>query len=1291
LKTHKQQNQTERFADMFRNIQPRYFIFFILIAIALSAFADTVTEKLKWTGVQSLMINGGEIKTLSFYNSDNAVPWGLLPVYTRKFDLPASGLRYEFEISNPEFIPLEYNDISEIADTDLISDTLLFTSNRETFRNNHHIVFRMLPLRVNPATGQIEKLVSFDLSYVLQPGGQTDLKDNPVDYAENSVLSTGDWFKISVSENGIHKVTWQHLSDLGMNMTDLQSEKIRLFGNGGGMLPQENGKFRYDDLVENAILVFDGDDGTFDQGDYFLFYGQSPNTWKLSTTGRTFEHSKHKFSLKNHYFINRGELAGKRIEESVVSPFPAETIINTYNDYASHEEDLVSLIKSGAEWYGEEFNDELTKDFYFPFPNRDVTKDVHITCDLAARSTTTSSFTAFINSDSVFRDNVGAISEGSITKYANPSKKSSWFMANTTPDLTVTLNYNRNDNKSVGWLNYITINVISNLKFDGHQFLFRNIDAHVNKELCEYRISNANTNLQVWDITAPLLPQQVPVTFEDGFAKYTIQPDSLREFIAFDGTDFMEPGLLGAVPNQNLHAHNNAEFIIVTHPDFADQAMRLKELHQEIDGMEVIVADLYEVYNEFSSGTPDVTAIRDFVRMVYLRSFGTPHALKYLLLFGDGSYDPFNRVGGNLSFIPAFQSKQSLWFTSTYVTDDYFGLMDSQEGNDASGNVDIGIGRFAVNSPEEADLMVDKVESYMRMTPEVQGNWRNSMTFIADDEDNNLHLLQADTVLVSRIQRKNKTVNISKVYLDAYRQETTASGETYPQVNIDINKKINDGTLIVNYTGHGGELGLSHEKVVQISDILSWNNSDMLSVFITATCEFSRFDNPALTSAGELVLLNQNGGAIALYTTTRLAFASANLLLNKRLYDTLFSAYPETHPRLGDLMMFSKTPSNTNLRNFVLLGNPALRLALPGYKVVTDSINGIPADQFNDTLNASGHLTVSGHIESYIPGGLVEDFNGTIYPVLYDKPTAVTTLGNDPTSYPYTFEALNSTLCKGKATVSEGRFKFSFVLPLDISYHFGNGKLSYYAADSTRDAGGYYSDLIIGGIADGAYVDNTGPEIEVFLNEWNSALPGQVNTDPVMYAKLADPSGINHLGTGIGHDIVLTMDGPLYDSYILNDSFEQVMDDHTTGTLTFPMKDLPNGSYTLELKAWDMLNNSSTRTIDFSVSDNIEVDLLEVYNYPNPFKDHTWITFRHNQFGEDLTIEIDIYDFYGQHVRTIGPENVFTNGYAVEPVLWEGDTEGGSKLKPGFYFYHLKVSNEKNQSAERIQKLIITE
>jgi hypothetical protein len=587
--------------------------------------------------------------------------------------------------------------------------------------------------------------------------------------------------------------------------------------------------------------------------------------------------------------------------------------------------------------------------------------------------------------------------------------------------------------------------------------------------------------------------------------------------------------------------------------------------------------------------------------------------------------------------------------------------------------------------------MVDKIINYGQTNAEVFGNWRNTMCFIADDEDYNLHLYQADTVLVSGIVRKNQTVNFNKIYLDAYKQETGTGGNSYPEAKTAINKQVDEGALFVNYTGHGGETGWAAEKVLEVPDINSWTNYDRLPVFITATCEFSRFDNPALTSAGELILLNPNGGGVALFTTTRLAFSSSNLILNKRIYDTLFSINNDVYPRLGDLIMASKNPSNANYRNFVLLGDPALKLAFPVHNISTDSINGIPVESFSDTLKAGMRVNVSGSVTGQAGSkNVLTGFNGLINPVLFDKPNIESTLGNDPKSTPFEFELQSKVLFNGIVSVKNGRFSFSFVIPHDISYQYGQGKLSYYAADSLSDASGEFTNLIIGGFDNQASSDKSGPDIAMFMNDNTFVDGGLINPDPILYATLSDPSGINTIDAGIGHDIMATLTGDFTRYIYLNDYFVSDIDNSGRGTIQFPFQGLSNGTYILELKAWDMLNNSSTKSIGFTVSDSIMVQLTDVYNYPNPFAGETWFSFRHNQFGSELTFTIQIFDIHGQLVKTIGPETTINNGYLIEPIRWDGESDGGSKLNPGFYVYVLKVENPLGFLAKQVQKLVIT-
>lgn len=1267
----------------------------ILFTTAFDLVGQSVSEHhiLQWNAPVPWDASAKESTELVL-NFDDATfvdTYGLLPVFTRRIAMDENTERLSFELKNVQYAPVAA-DMDLIEDTQLITDAPQHSEQIAITRGKRHTIFRLMPLRFNAASGNFEKIISFELSWEILPFGvNIRVKHDPIpNYADNSVLAAGTWFKIGIITDGIYKITYEHLQQLGAQGS-VPSPAIAVYGNGGGMLPQSNDDFRYDDLQENAIEMFDGGDGSFDAGDYFVFYGQSPHEWKYSNIKQAYEYSLNKFSDTAFYFITTLAINGKRLQMQPQQTLSAENIVTTYDDYATHEIDSINLIRSGREWYGEIFSEQLSYDFFFPFPHRDVSTNTHISTDFAARSATTSKFVIRANDDSIYYDNVSYVMLNSGTKYANVSNKARWFKANDTPDITANISYLKPDNFSKGWLNFVTINVTNHLVYDGKFFSFRNRQQVLPNRVSQYVVGNTETNFKVWNITNPLLPYQMATTFDDGVCKFILKTETIDEFVGFTANNYRSPQLLGFVENQNLHQLGAADYVIVTHPLFLAQAERLKALHQEVDDMAVHVVTTDQIYNEFGSGIADPSAIRDFVRMIYNRSTAAPR-LKYLLLFGDASYDPKNRIGENQNMVPTFAARNSHWYAGSFATDDFFGLMDAGEGLESLGSIDLGIGRFPVVTKRQAIDMVDKVESYIRLSNRNQGAWRNQLCFMADDGNLNLHIMQADSFLVGDIRRKNRDVNINKIYIDAYPLESTANGNTFPQANRAFNDQMQEGALIVNYTGHGGETGLTHESVVEISDILSWKNYDRLPLVITATCEFSRFDNPALTSAGELVLLNPHGGGIALLTTVRVAFASVNLTLNERVYDTLFNIQGTNSLRFGDLIMKSKLPTSTSLLNFALLGDPALMLAMPQHDIITDSINGQPAIHFKDTLSANSAITISGHIQQHnMPGALLSDFNGVVYPVLYDKPEQVTTLGSASDSYPYTFELQNTILCQGKASVKNGRFTYTFMLPRDIDYNFGYGKLSYYAVDSTRDASGYFSGLVVGGAPQNIQADNEGPDIKMFLND-STFVPGTaINPEPLFLARLSDPSGINAVGAGIGHDIVLIIDENTSHSMTLNHLFDPELDDHSSGSIALPLGPLSNGIHTLRFRAWDMHNNSSEKTLEFFVSDSINVSLLNVYNYPNPFRDETWFTFRHNQFEGDLTATVEVYDFYGKLVQTLESHMVSTSGYAMEPIFWDGTSHGGQKLAPGMYLYRMRVGNAKGQFTERVQKLIITD
>tara|TARA_B110000240_G_scaffold89993_1_gene102192 strand:+ start:115 stop:3495 length:3381 start_codon:yes stop_codon:yes gene_type:complete len=1095
----------------------------------------------------------------------------------------------------------------------------------------------------------------------------------------NSVLSSGKWFKISTNKTGIYKLDYSSMLLLGVGVNDLQISSIKLYGNGGGMLPKLNSDFRYNDLVENAIKIYDSNNnGVFENGDYILFYGQSPNTWKYDAQSSLFKHETHLFSDAVNYFITTdGQHVGRRIEQKETLQNPTKTI-TSFNAFSFHELELENLINSGREWFGERFDSQNSQSFDFSFPNLEMTFPVSVKTSVAARSLNPSSFLVSVNSDPLQAISVQNIVTTYASAYANTSSKTSVYMASSS-NLTIDIEYTSADNGAFSWLNYIEINARRKLKMSGDYLLFRDA-ASIENGVASFELSNANIGISVWDVTDPTSVVKMQTSINDNKLFFNDSVNELHEYIAFSSSAYLTPSILGEITNQNLHNTSiGVEYVIVSHPNFLVPAERLADFHQEKGNISSIVVTPNQIYNEFSSGVQDISAIRDFLRFLYKRQNSK---LKYVLLFGDGSYDPKNRVTDNTNFIPTYQSLNSTHPVYSYVTDDYFGLLDDNEGEFNNDLVDIGIGRFPVSTLSEANLLVAKVQNYYSKNS--FGSWRNDIVFIADDGDaNDGNTFMRDSDSLANIVADNyKNININKIYLDNYLQESTPGGPRSEATNNAINNRIDKGALLINYTGHGGPLGWTAERILELDQINAWDNGHKLPLFMTATCKFSYFDNPEQTSAGEYVLLNPNGGAIALLSTTRLVYSSPNYNLNTKFINTLFEKIDGEFPRLGDIFKQTKVLSGTSLnnRNFTLLGDPALCLAYPEYLIKTT--NSL------DTLKALGLVTIEGEITD--ENGVLSAFDGTVYPTVYDKEIIRTTLGQESCT-PMPYRDQNNIIYKGAASVVEGKFSFSFVVPKDIAYNYGAGKISYYAVSDDQepiDAGGSDEDFVIGGTAKDIAYDYDQAEIDIYMNTRNFSDGGITDENPVLLVDIFDFSGINTVGNGIGHDITAILDGNTSSPYILNDFYEANKDDYTRGVISFPFYNLAKGEHTLILKVWDVFNNSAEATITFVVFDDNQFTISDYKTYPNPFSNSTEIYFQHNKPNQNLNVFMEIYSITGILVKKY--EEIYSdNGYRIGPIKWDGSDEYGGKLSAGIYIAKLGVSSSDGDFTSKSIRIIL--
>lgn len=1116
--------------------------------------------------------------------------------------------------------------------------------------------------------------VAFLVLFTLQAAAQRS-------YAPNSVLTNGNWYKIAVTNEGIYKVDAAFFAAAGIPLNNISSASIRLYGN-PGLLPAENNALpRQDDLMENAIMLFDGGDGIFNNSDYFIFYTPGTNRWLKDSINSRFSHQKNLYSNQAFYYLTIG---GNGLRVSSASNLTSNVNVSTYNARYFHETDTVNFLNSGKEWYGEEFseipNSTTSRNFTVTIPGLQAAQPATIISNVVNRSTGAfSRFDIKANSMLVLQQLVAFTGTNSNDPFAVADEKIGSF---TIPANNLSLNYSYTPGSvnAQGWLNWFEIHTRANLSMTGiEQLFFRDWQSVGNNQVAKFTVQNTIAATQVWDVTNAARPVKMSTNFAAGNIEFTNNCAALHEYAAFSGNSFLQPTLVGKVDNQNLHNSIIADLLIVTHPSLLSQAQRLASHHIQKDNLRTITVTTEQVYNEFSSGTPSPVAIRDFVKMYYDKAAGDSAKMpKYLLLFGDASFDYKNRINGNTNMVPCFENNNSLEPLATYTSDDFFGFLNDNEDINNAGILnllDIGIGRIPAKNREEATAFVDKIIAYS--SSKSLGPWRNEITFIADDEDANLHLDDAE-IISTTAKNIAPVFNQSKFYADAYKQESGSGGSRYPDANTAINNKIYAGNLIWNYNGHGNNRRLAEEVILDDDIINGWNNPEKLPLFITATCDFAPYDNPLQNSVGENLLLKPKTGAIALMTTTRLVFSSSNRDMNNSYIQAALRVKANgRYPTLGDAVLKAKNftyqnfPDINNNRKFTLLGDPALTLNFPVNKVQTDSVNYMAVSVIPDTLKALGKYTIAGKIKD-AAGNFLNTFDGTIYTTIFDKQQTVTTLANDPGSISAGFKVQNNILYKGKAKVVNGLFNFSFIVPKDINYQYGNGKISYYAEDGSKDGNGDFTNIIVGGINNNAADDKEGPKIKAWMNDEKFINGGTCNESPLLIVRLTDSAGINTSGLGIGHTITAILDNDNRQLFELNDFYEADINSYQSGKIVFQLPKLAIGWHSIKIKAWDVFNNSGECVLEFNVAKDNTLTISHVLNYPNPFTTHTTFWFEHNHPNEDLSVNIRIFTISGKLVKNI-QRTINTPGNRSCDIEWDGKDDFGAKIGRGVYIYQFVV------------------
>ena len=1097
-------------------------------------------------------------------------------------------------------------------------------------------------------------------------------------YAANSVLATGRWVRIAVKENGVHQITDSELAKMGFK----NPAKVRMYGYGGHKLPEKGLESLVDDLCEIPL---------WRENKRILFYAYGVVNWKYDA-GR-YVRENNVYSESGCYFLTESD------EEPMA--FPRETLqdalaeYNTFRDYALHENDAKSLCSYGRELV-DDYDYSRGRTVKYKFPLSGVV-DGKGTVDLSFATNGIERSTVAVK---VGDKGAGTLVIGRCTSGELGKIVSGKFTVNEglVDNPVVELTHSVSNSSVSGALDYIALNFTRALALYGAQTLFRGALASGN---ADFVISGCDADTRVWDVSEPSSIKELGGTLEGGRYKVTAPANYDANLVVLNvKAKFPSVTVVGEVPNQNLHAMGHTDMVIIvpSNGKFLSAAERLAEAHRVADGISVAVVAAQQVYNEFSSGTPDVTAYRRLMKMLYDRAPSADEAPKYLLLMGDSWFD--NRLitfpgRSQDDYLLCYESVNSVDAIQSYVLEDYMGFLDDNEGaNHNRDKVDIGIGRLPVQSVGEANDVVDKIIAYM--DNKEAGAWQNVVSLLADDGDDsmpNQHMKDADGIAAVMEQNYPLYV-IDRIYWDDFPCEQSATGVRYPAVTQAIYDRLEKGALVVNYSGHGSANLLSHEMTWKASDMAAVKSS-RVPFWVTASCDIGPFDMGD-NSVAESAILNPNGAAIGLFTTTRTVLQSYNAVINKAFMKELLSSVNSGEPdAVGDAVRRAKcsvitagSDLSVNKLQFVLLGDPALRLKMPQYRIVVEEFNGTAADEAS-SASAGSLLKVSGYVAGR-DGRLASDFGGTLYSTLFDSAEEVGTRDNSGLgSYVYT--AYKKTLFSGSDSISGGRFSITIPVPMDISYSNEHGALNLFAVDSAKVcmAQGRFANFTVGGTAEEFMNDGKGPEISLYLDTPSFADGDEVSSTPCLWAELYDENGINTIGSGVGHDMVAIIDNSPNHTYNLNTLYTPAVGDYRRGTVMLPLDVLDEGEHSLILRAWDLYNNSSTARISFVVNPSLAPDFVQLKLNPSPVVYGTSAVFElyHNRPQSEIEARIDIFNFQGQILWSNSYRDV-ADGLVLH-CPWDGTAQGGQPLPTGVYLARAYIVSGGVGSSTRTIKFVV--
>ncbi len=1097
----------------------------------------------------------------------------------------------------------------------------------------------------------------------------------------SSVLANGQWVKFEAPTEGIYKIDRAKLESFGFNVSTIDPRTIKIYNNGGKVLSEKVTTPRPVDLVENAIMVFGENDGSFDQGDYILFYGRGSQFRDYDPDSKTIQRFNHTFSDKNYFLITAGGENGKRVQ--------SKSSLNTTEDYvqtstvafADYEVDKINLAKSGRQYFGDDFSQSVPTRTYMNKLDYRISA-FPINYKLRFVNASNSNFTLALaeNSTNIYSN----LLQGYTTSYTvGVAYPINTVFNGSLPDNRSVLRFTISSSSvsSVGYLDYFEIGYEKELKPVENNIIFFSKDSSA---LVEYYLSSfPSSEIKVFDVTDYsniLLVNPKPGFPSGGDYRFQVSEnsDSIRKYIAVGNESFLIPTNPSTVENSNLRGiTDGAKFIIISHKNFLDASNRLKSYRESETKIPIstIVVDVEKIFNEFSGGVQDISAVRDFIKYSYDNWQIKP---EYFMFMGKGTYDYKNVEGFGDNFIPAWETEESLkliFGRDSYCTDDFFARVDGEDLKP-----DLAFGRLTVKSLIEANDYIDKIVHYEKNSE--RGNWRNLLTLVADDgltstgNDWQLHTAQSEDLANNIIPA---SFDLKKIYLADYPAVITGNGRRKPAVNAEIIKMMNQGTLMVNYVGHGNPDVWAHEFVFERGVTIPQLKNDNYFFLCAATCDFGIYDVPNYRSGAEDLLFLKDAGAIATFSASRLVQSGLNSTLNQVFLNYLYKQPREEFNlpvTLGFAVYKTKFDLNqVNDQKFHLLGDPTLRLNVPQYFGSIDSINGqlLNADV---QIRALSNTKIAGTILR--PDGTKwTEYNGEGLLTVFDSER--TKLLEEINNYPMRIQG--GIIFRGRVSVNNGEFEAEFVVPKDISYENKNGKIIFYFFDLESDGLSFTNKIIVGGTDTTAVNDGEGPDIEIFFDNAAYISSYLVGPDPNLIVRLFDETGLNTTGTGVGHKLEGILNKNPGSPIDFTDYFVGELDaGGKKGEINYKFNKMNDGDYTIEVKAWDVFNNFSNEESFFTVVSTNDLVVRDIYNYPNPFSSNTSFTFQHN-LSRPVDVKINVYTIAGRMIKQLEEKNLDQKFVKIN---WDGRDEDGDQLGNGTYLYKLIVKTTDGEFTQSV-------